>query len=422
MSKRTQAALALVVLSSMLLAACRPSAQPFSCTDKIGCLTIAPGGPIHLAYALVTSGDNESLGVDSRRGIEIAIDDKNATLLGHPIELSGVDTLCSAAGGQAAANTLVADQTIVGIIGPSCSSEAAVAAPVLSAAGFTLISPSATAPGLTDPATHAAGFFRTAHNDAVQGVVAAEFAYNVLNMRKAATVNDGSNYAASLAKVFATRFHELGGQAVAELAVRPDDTDMGPVVSQLDAASPDIVYYPIFIAAGGFLTIKAKADPALASAKLMGADGLFSPDFLKAGGDAVKGMYDSSPDFSAFGPAYQTFLDKHQKKYGEKPASVFHAHAYDATNLLFTAIQSVAVQDADGTLHIGRQALRDAVLATKGYQGLTGTLTCNETITGRKNPGDCGDPHIAVYQIVSADPTSWNPGTAANANPKKIYP
>jgi branched-chain amino acid transport system substrate-binding protein len=422
MSQRKPAALALLLIGSLALAACRPSTAPFVCSDAIGCLTVAPGGAIHIAYAMVISGANETLGVDSRRGIEIAIDDKNGTLLGHPVQLSGVDTLCSAAGGQAAAATLAADQNIAGIIGPSCSSEAAVAAPILSDAGFTMISPSATAPGLTDPAARAAGFFRTAHNDAVQGAVAAEFAYNVLGVRKAATVNDGSNYTASLAKVFATRFHELGGQVVGELAVKPDDTDMSATVQQLVIAAPDLIYYPIFIAAGGFLTVQAKAAAGLANVKLMGADGLYSPDFLKAAGDAAKNMYESSPDFSAFGPAYQDFLAKHQKKYGEKPASVFHAHAYDATNLLFAAIEKVAVQDADGTLHIGRQALRDAVLATKGFVGLTGTLTCNETVPGKKNPGDCGDPHIAVYQILNSDPASWNPGTAANANPKKIYP
>jgi branched-chain amino acid transport system substrate-binding protein len=408
MSQRTPAALALLLIGSMALAACRPSSPPFVCSDSIGCLTVAPGAPIHLAYAMVISGANETLGVDSRRGIEIAIDDKNGTLLGHPLQLSGVDTLCSAVGGQAAAATLAADQTI--------------AAPILSDAGFTMISPSGTAPGLTDPAARAAGFFRTAHNDAVQGAVAAEFAYNVLGVRKAATVNDGTHYTTSLAKVFATRFHELGGQVVAELSVKPDDTDMSATVKQLIIAGPDLIYYPIFIAAGGFLTVQSKVAPALANVKLMGADGLYSPDFLKAAGDAAKDMYESSPDFSAFGPAYQDFLAKHQKKYGEKPASVFHAHAYDATNLLLAAIEKVAVQDADGTLHIGRQALRDAVLATKGFVGLTDTLTCNETVTGKKNPGDCGDPHIAVYQILNADPASWNTGTAANANPKKIYP
>ena len=422
MSQRKSAALAVLLVGSLALAACRPAVAPFVCSDAIGCLTVAPGAPIHIAYALVISGANETLGIDSRRGIEIAVDDKNGALLGHPVQLSGVDTLCTAAGGQAAAATLAADQNIVGIIGPSCSSEAAVAAPILSDAGFTLISPSATAPGLTDPAARAAGFFRTAHNDAVQGAVAAEFAYNVLGVRKAATVNDGSNYTASLAKVFANRFSELGGQVVGELAVKPDDTDMSATIQQLVSAKPDLIYYPIFIAAGGFLTVQAKAAAPLATVKLMGADGLYSPDFLKAAGDAAKNMYESSPDFSAFGPAYQDFLAKHQKKYGEKPASVFHAHAYDATNVLFAAISKAAVQDSDGTLHIGRQALRDAVLATKDFPGLTGTLTCNETVTGKKNPGDCGDPHIAVYQILNADPASWNPGTAADANPKKIYP
>jgi len=51
----------------------------------------------------------------------------------------------------------------------------------------------------------------------------------------------------------------------------------------------------------------------------------------------------------------------------------------------------VAVQDADGTLHIGRQALRDAMYATENFQGLTGVLTCTPT-------GDCANPTIGVYQ------------------------
>src|SRR5689334_9871968 len=115
MSQRTPAALALLLISSLVLAACRPSTPPFTCTDTIGCLTIAPGAPVHIAYAMVISGANETLGIDSRRGIEIAIDDKQGTLLGHPIQLSGVDTLCTGPGGQAAAATLAADQNIAGI-------------------------------------------------------------------------------------------------------------------------------------------------------------------------------------------------------------------------------------------------------------------------------------------------------------------
>jgi branched-chain amino acid transport system substrate-binding protein len=415
MSKRTFTALSVLVLAGLLLAACQPAAKPFTCTDKIGCVDIAPGAPIHIAYAMVVAGPDETLGIDSRRGVEIAIDDKGGKLLNHPLELTGEDTACNAEGGQAAAQKLAADKTIVAIVGTSCSSEARVAAPILSDAGFTMISASNTAPDLTDPAKHVAGYLRTAHNDKVQGAVAAEFAYNKLGVKKAATIHDGSLYAQSLQAVFASRFQELGGQIVAQEAVQPTDTDMRPVLTTIAAAGPELIYYPVFVAAGGFITAQSKEVPGLENVALMGADGMFSPDFLKAAGDAAKGMYHSSPDFSAFGSGYQDFLAKHQAKYGEKPLSAFHAHAYDATNMIFAAIEKVVVQDPDGTLHIPRQAFRDAMFATKDFKGLTGTLTCNAD-------GDCSDPKIAVYQTQNADPATWNPGAAADSNPKKIYP
>ncbi len=82
----------------------------------------------------------------------------------------------------------------------------------------------------------------------------------------------------------------------------------------------------------------------------------------------------------------------HTEKYGEAPLSVFHAHAYDGTNMILAALEAVAVQDEDGTLHIGRKALRDALYATADFEGVTGTLNCNEF-------GDCADPEIAVNQI-----------------------
>jgi branched-chain amino acid transport system substrate-binding protein len=126
----------------------------------------------------------------------------------------------------------------------------------------------------------------------------------------------------------------------------------------------------------------------------MGADGIFSPDFYKAAGETAVGMYHSSPDFSAFAEGYQSFLDKHQKKYGEKPIAPFHAHGYDAAMLIFAAIEKVAKRDPDGTLTINRQALRDAMYATKGLKGLTGTINCD-------NYGDCADPRIAVYKTTA---------------------
>jgi branched-chain amino acid transport system substrate-binding protein len=414
MSKKRFSLLSLAALLSVVLAACQPAAAPYNCTDTLGCVDVAPGTAIHLAYAMVVAGPDSSLGIDSRRGVELAIQDKG-TVLGHSIELTGEDTGCNAEGGQAAAQKLAADKTIVAIVGTSCSSEARVAAPILSDAGFTLISASNTAPDLTAPDTHVAGYLRTAHNDQVQGAVAAEFAFNFLKITKVATIHDGSLYAQSLVEVFTNRFKELGGEIVGAQAVQPTDTDMHTILVDFAAAQPQMIYYPVFVAAGGFITAQARETPGLETVALMGADGMFSPDFLGAAGPAAEGMYHSSPDFSAFGAGYQKFLDEHMAKYGEVPLSAFHAHAYDAANIIFAAIEKVAVQDADGTLHIPRGALRAAMFATKDFPGLTGTLTCTPT-------GDCSDPKIAVYQTMNADPASWNPGAAADSNPKKIYP
>ena len=58
------------------------------CSDPLGCVTLDPDDPIHIAYALVISGPASSLGIDSRNGIEIAIDDSGGKILGHDILLT----------------------------------------------------------------------------------------------------------------------------------------------------------------------------------------------------------------------------------------------------------------------------------------------------------------------------------------------
>ncbi len=196
-------------------------------TDSLGVVKVAKGQPVVIAYWLVTAGPNASLGIDSRRGIEVAVDDAKA-LFGHPIKLIGEDSGCNAEGGQTAATKLAANKDVVAAIGSSCSSEAVPGAPILWKAGITTVSPSNTAPKLTDPARGPTfdGYLRTAHNDLVQGRVAAEFAFNVLKVKKAATVHDGSPYAEGLANSFAATFKKLGGTITSQEAISPGDTDM----------------------------------------------------------------------------------------------------------------------------------------------------------------------------------------------------
>jgi branched-chain amino acid transport system substrate-binding protein len=360
--------------------------------DPIGVVKLRPGEPVHIAYWVVISGANTSLGTDIVRGIEIAADNFGGSVKGFPIKISGQDSGCSAEGGQAAATRLAADPTILAAIGSACSSAAKPGVPILWKAGIVDVSPSNTAPFLTDPERDDgySGYLRTCHNDKVQGAIAANFAFREKGFKKAATIHDGSVYAEQLAQVFAKTFKELGGEITAMEAISPNDTDMRPVLTKIATGKPDIIYYPIFIAEGGFITRQAKEVAGLEKVTLMGADGMFSPDFYKAAGTAAVGMFHSSPDFSAFAGGYENFLKVHQKKYGEKPIAPFHAHAYDATMMILKAIDKVAVKEG-GNLYIGRKALRDALYATSKMKGLTGTITCDEY-------GDCADPKIAIYQ------------------------
>jgi branched-chain amino acid transport system substrate-binding protein len=387
---------ALGVAALLALGACSGGAAAPS--DELGVITVPAGDPIHIAYWGVLSGADSTLGEDSKRGVEIAIEDKDSKLLDHAISLTQEDGLCTPEGGATAAQKLAADTTIVGLVGSACSDETVGGIKALTDAGLTTISPSNTRPALTaeDRDETYAGYLRTAHSDAFQGKAVAEWAFNEKGVKKAATIHDGSAYAEALQQVFADEFTALGGEIVAQEAVSKGQTDMSPALTTIAAAQPELLYFPVFVAEGGFIAQQALETPGLESAIRIGSDGMFTPDFVTAAGAGAEGMFLSSPNFSAFQEGYASFLEKHQAKYGEAPVSAFHAHAYDATNMLFAAIEKVAVKNSDGSLFIPKKALRDAVFATKDFQGLTGVLSCSPT-------GDCGAPLIAVYEITARE-------------------
>jgi branched-chain amino acid transport system substrate-binding protein len=191
-----------------------------------------------------------------------------------------------------------------------------------------------------------------------------------------------------LQQVFAENFTKLGGTVTLQTSVTIGQTDMSSVLASIASGSPELIYFPIFLPEGAFLVQQAKTTPGLENTKLMGADGLYSPDVMKSAAAAVEGFMVSSPLVQ--GAAYDTFVAKYVAKFGEQPINIFHAHAYDGFNIVKAAIEKVAVKESDGTLYIPRQALRDAVAATKDFQGLTGVLTCSVD-------GDCANPIIGVY-------------------------
>jgi len=395
MSKRLLALFAVLMIASLALSACGGAAK-YECTDALGCVSYGPDEPVRIASALVISGPNTDLGVDSQNGVEIAMAFKGE-VAGHAIELQAEDDGCSAEGGQAAGQKIVSDPTIIGIVGTSCSGAGVPLSKVMSDAGYSMVSPSNTSPALTNPdSAWNPGYYRTAHNDTVQGKAMADFAFDVLGVTQVAAIHDGDPYTEGLASVFADSFEALGGTVVEFTAVNKGDTDMRPVLTAVAAAGPpELIYYPVFTAEGGFLTKQAKEVAGLEDTILAAADGMISPAAVEAVGEAGEGMYFSGPDLGFENELYNTFLAKYMEDYGTKPVSVFHAHAFDATNMILSCVEEVGVVDGD-FLHVGRQALRDCLSATSGYEGITGSLTCNEY-------GDCADPQITVSQLTAGE-------------------
>jgi branched-chain amino acid transport system substrate-binding protein len=147
---------------------------------------------------------------------------------------------------------------------------------------------------------------------------------------------------------------------------------------------------------------------------LAGADGMISPQFLGAAAEAAEGMYISGPDLAFQGDRYQNFKATYSEISGQKdPISAFHAHAYDAANMIFDAVEQVAKTDAEGNTLIGRQALRVALYALKDFDGITGKMTCAAN-------GDCADPKIAVNQVQNGAyvPVFPESGAAEEAAPR----
>jgi branched-chain amino acid transport system substrate-binding protein len=371
--------------------------------DQFGCVEVAAGDPIQLASLLSISGDTAALGTDSNHGIELAIDhldDKfDATpgqLLGHDVTLQQEDDGCSAEGGQAGATALAANPDIVAVIGTSCSSAAlGVADTILGDKGILLFSPSNTNPGLTSEEAHQPFYARTAHNDKIQGAIVADFVYNKLKITTAATINDESPYADGLAQAFRDNYEALGGKITDTEQVNSSDTDLGPVFTNIASTNPGVVYGPNFNPVCA-LSYSQGSDILAKGTVQIGSDGCLESSFLDTVGDPISGYdyFASSPDVTAYqgGDFYKNeYLPAYIDQFG-KPTSVFNAHAYDATNVLFDAIKQVAVDDGSGNLTISRTALRDAVFATSGYQGLTGTITCTPL-------GDCAtDVTIGVFK------------------------
>lgn len=371
---------------------------PTPCSDPLGCVAVARGEPIKLGVLQTLSGGSLPAGTEQLRSIQLAVNDAGNTLMDHPIQLMVEDERCSQEGGANAALRIVADPGVVAILGTNCSGAAITASRIMSDKGLVMISSANTAPSLTSVGGKQGvdwhpGYYRTSWNDSAMGRVAATFAYQKLQLTRAATVHAGDAYTRGLADVFTQVFEELGGKVVLEATIDEVEEDLLPTVEAVALSEAQLVFFPLSTPdTGARLLVQAR--PLLKDVAFIGGDALMSDVFLQKAGAEGVGLYllgPAAPDR----PANSALRQKYREQYNEDPPSVYYSFAYDAARLLLNAIEQTAQRQPDGSLVIRRQALRDTLSATRGFEGISGSLSCDAF-------GDCSAARLNVMQVTAA--------------------
>ncbi len=128
-----------LVLACILLSACQP---PAVCREAPGCVWIPPDEPLVLGVLRTWVGEQAAAGAATLAGVQQAIEERGS-LLGHRLVLSRAASECTPESARIAVTALLTNARLFLILGPTCSTEIPVIAPLVEEAGAFLITPPA---------------------------------------------------------------------------------------------------------------------------------------------------------------------------------------------------------------------------------------------------------------------------------------
>ncbi|MCX7951620.1 MAG: ABC transporter substrate-binding protein [Clostridiales bacterium] len=298
-------------------------------------------------------------------------------VLGKKVELVIMDNKSDKVEAASAAARLVEQEKVNAIIGSWGSSLSMAAGDIVKNAKVPAVGASCTNPLVTKGNDY---YFRVCFIDPFQGTVMANYAFQKLNAKKAAIIQEVSNdYAVGLSKYFQDEFKKLTGDENSIVAIanyNTGDQDFSAQLTTLKDKNPDVIFAP-----GNFtesaLIIKQARQLGI-KAPFIGGDTWETPEFIKIGGKDVEGAVFST-HFTAEKPITkesEKFLAEFKKEYNKEPAAV-SALGYDAYLVILDAIKRANSTDSD--------KIREAIAQTNGFEGAAGMITLNQDGDAVKN-------------------------------------
>lgn len=324
--------------------------------------------PILIGHEVALTGGSALWGESEKNALDMEIEKINAQggVLGRKIEIKRYDNKADQTEAVNVANRLIADG-VCAIIGPAQSGVAIAATSVTEPAKIVLIGTTATNEKVTvdDDGTLHPYNFRTTIIDSYQGLVAANFALNDLQSKKAAVLIDiGSDYSQGLSAHFIDVYTKGGGQIVAQEAFRSEELDYRAQLGKIKDSGADLLFIPTMQKEAG-LAMKQARELGL-DCHFLGGDAWASIELIELGGEATEGCFYVNLA-SLEDPVLADWVKEYKEKWGKDPVMPNPVFAVDALRVIVAAIEGTGGTDP--------VAMAEYITKIKDLQVLTGRIT-----------------------------------------------
>ncbi len=319
--------------------------------------------PINVGALLPMTGSVAAFGQMGWDGFQIACKIQ-PEVLDRPVELKLSDTKSDKVDAANAMSRLIEREKVVAVLGEMISGDTIAASDYAERAKIPMISPTATNPIVTQGKKFV---FRVCFIDPEQGRVGAKLARENLKAKTAAIIYDISqDYCVGLKTFFQRDFVKSGGKIVSETMFKTGDRDFTPQLSRIKSMNPDVIYAPIYYTECALIAKQAR-EMGL-DVPILAGDGVQAPELMQLGGKDVEGLYFTAHfhEDMVDTPLAKKFLEMFKKDTGKELDS-FAAQAGDAYFVLVDAIKRAGSTDPE--------KIRDAIVQTKDFQGVTGKIT-----------------------------------------------